>query len=379
MKYAISIDWLSLYCHYEPDDTNGLNAMQVQADRAGSFWAPVEKRDGGIFGAYPFKYKLQDFGTRQFAKFHTVSMPNEEGGFDDFCEVQSQPYSNILKQNSIIVRFVNRVLYRRDFWELAERFLSDNHFTPKGITRIDICADFNQFDCIAPLDLIKGFAAEKYRHIGRGVGALYFNHQVIQKRYGVNYTGLSFGTHASDAHIYLYNKSFELLTQKDKPYIRDLWNSIGLDVREVWRLEVSIKSKGTKFKDKSTGEEITIDRDRVGDSSELSRIYHTFVAKMFAFIVNREDIKNITREPRLKLFDGAPCYDRGVIRNLSCGDRMDRMVIKALWQLGDRYRGATCFDFRENAQAFALDIAESCDLGIWMGKKIKMWEKPTHK
>ena len=76
--------------------------------------------------------------------------------------------------------------------------------------------------------------------------------------YGVNYTGLTFGTHSSDAHCYLYNKSFELLTQGDKPWIRERWSRMGLDVREVWRLEVSIKSGGLKFKDKQTKEKVEV-------------------------------------------------------------------------------------------------------------------------
>ena len=372
MIYTLSIDWLSIYCLYDEVECKG-------------DWKPTNE-DGTLFGAYPWKYRLMDYGTRQFAQLYKVTKPNEEGGHDEFAEIQLHPYAaNILKRNAVIVRFVNRSLYLPDFWTLAERFLADNHFRFQSITRIDICADFNDFATLSPTALIDGFAAKLFRHVGRGVGALYFNHGVStekwtgKKRYGVNFTGMSFGTHASDARVYLYNKSFELLTQGDKPWIRDIWTAAGLDVLNVWRLEISLKAKACKFKDKSTGEQVTIDTDNAQDVSELDKIYHTFVRRLFAFVHNHEDIKNISREPRIQLFDGRPAYDRGVIRNVTAGTRFDRMFIKALWQLGDLYRGASNVNSADLAQSFAVNIAESCDLAEWMSRKVNEWDKPIHK
>lgn len=376
MMYALNIDWLAVYCRFRPD----ADATDVASAPGNDVrWEPVETKEANLLSAYPWRYRLAPYGTRQFSRLHFVSMPNPEGGWDDFAEVQSVPYSGILRRDSIIVRFVNRALYLPDFWELMHRFLSDNHFVFQSISRIDICADFNDFAYIAPLALIEGFAAKKYRHVGRGVGALYFNHGVVQKEYGVRYTGMSFGTHSSDARVYLYNKSFELLTQGDKPWIRDTWTAIGLDVQNVWRLEISIKSAGTKFRCKQTGKEVTIDTDSAADLAELAKIYHSFVAKLFAFVKNRRGITNITREPRLQLFDLSHFhYQRAAVRNVSAGNKMQRMIIKALWQLGDLYRGSANINSADIAQSFAVNIAESTDLSEWMGEKIKEWERPTH-
>ena len=185
MIYVLSIDWLSVYGVYNGD---------------GDTWRPVDDT--------MFSYKRENFGTRCFSVFHRVRIINPEGGWDEFAEVQSVPYSSILPPYAMIIRFVNRVLYMPNFWDLVERFLSGNLIDLRGISRIDICADFNQFATIDPRALIEGFAAKKYRHIGRGIGSLGFNHGVINGDYGVNYTGLTFGTHASDAHVYLYDKSF---------------------------------------------------------------------------------------------------------------------------------------------------------------------------
>lgn len=365
MIYTLSIDWLALYCKYVPV---ALEQFRPEAIMLGDLFNDT------------YKVKLQAYGTRQFSRLHLVAIPNKEGGWDDFAEIQSIPYdNNVLPKQSIIIRFSNRALYLPDFWEHAEAIMQAFRFTFISVSRIDICADFNDFATYAPQRLIDDFAAKRLRHVGRGVGALYFNHGVVKKEYGVNYTGLSFGTHASDARVYLYNKSFELDCVKDKPYIKDMWRKAGLDLRHVWRLEVSIKSKACKFKDRKSHEEITIAPVNVHECAGLSQIYHTFVQKLFAFVVNRKGITNITREPRIVLFNGEPAFDRCVIRNVSCSSRMERILLKNLYLLGDLYRGTGIKDIAETAQAFAFELAEATDLAPWMSKKVGEWEKPNHK
>lgn len=356
MIYVLSVDWLSVFCIFAGD---------------GDVWTPIDG-DG-------FAYKRESFGTRCFSAFHRVRIANEEGGWDEFAEVQSVPYSSILPPYAVIVRFVNRALYANNFWEMANYFLTLNHIEMRGISRIDICADLNQFASIDPLALIEGFAAKKYRHIGRGVGSLAFNHEVKNKEYGVHYTGLTFGTHASDAHVYLYNKSFELVTQGEKPWIRERWNHVGLDQRNVWRLEVSLKSSALRFKDKKTGGKIEVSPVMIQEEVSLVKIYLTFVTKLFAFIVNRSNISNITREPRLVLFKGEPAYDRGSLSNLSPGNRMERMLIKSLWQMSDVYRGSYIYEGRAEAQKFATRLANATGLGEWLEEKSHVWESQIHK
>lgn len=384
MTYVLSIDWLAIHCHWCPPSAPVDSPIHSEKQVKHEEWEPSET-DGSLLCAYPWRYKLADYGTRQFSRLYYVSIPNAEGGWDDFAEIQASPHSGILNPNSVIIRFVNRALYTPDFWTLADRLLLDNDFVFKGISRIDLCADQNDFFEIAPLALIEGFAAKKLRHVGRGVGALYFNHGVMHDRltgtkdYGVRFNGLSFGTHTSDCRVYLYNKTFELLTQGDKPWIRDRWTQAGLDVTCVWRLEVSIKSAGCKFKCKQSGEKVEITTESAKDDDELSKIFHTFEHKLFAFVKNRRGITNISREPRIQLYDGKPMYIRGAIRNISSGKRFEKMFIKALYQLGDLYRGSEINDDALLAQEFAVRIASATDQTEWMSRKLPTWERPTHK
>ena len=126
-------------------------------------------------------------------------------------------------------------------------------------------------------------------------------------------------------------------------------------------------------------EDVEIDTVKAGDPAELDRIYRSFVKKMFSFVRNHGNITNISREPRIKLFDEKPCYDRGVIRNLSSGDRMEKILIKNLHQLADRYRGSDIYGADETAKHLASCLAYATDLHDWYEEKINQWEKPIHK
>ena len=360
---CLNIDWLEVYC-LEPC-----------------------LHDANYFRALGYDVVSRNYGTPLYEQMFTILQEDWP-----YIEIRRKPHQQnqlgertILANNACHIRFANRTCYLPGCVNLLRSFLVAHGYQFVSISRIDICADFNQFKTMSAEELIAGFAAKKYRHVGQGVGALYFNHGILtdkmtkKRAYGVNYTGLSFGTHGSDFRTYLYNKSFELLTQGDKPWIRDRWRNVGLDVQNVWRLEVSIKSAACKFKDRITGQIVPIDKNAAADDDELGKIFHTFVRKKFAFVRNHPKITNISREPRLELFDLHPIYDHRTIRNKSAGKRFEKMFIKALYLLGDLYRGHDIHDESLTAQSLAFDIAHSTDLSRWMSEKIPTWEKPTHK
>lgn len=356
MNYALSIDWLALFCTSESGCIN-----QYQ-----HYWG----------------YKLHAHGTRQYQQLITVTLHGEE-----FLEVQQIPCSSILQPHSLIIKVCNRFLYSRGMWCCLNSFLEAHKIQVLNISRVDICADFNKFhNGLHPITLIKQFLNSELRHIGRGIGNAHFNH--FAKKEGkysksyLNYTGLNFGSNESAARAYLYNKSFELLTVKDKPYIRQLWKESGLtDTKDanVWRLEISIKSKGMAFKDKGTGEKYQIDKEKLTDTCEIATIFHTFARSLFSFIKNREGITNVTREPRIQLFNGEPYLNRCVLESVSGGNRTERILIKQLWQMSDTYRGNEIVEDEGIAKMVALNLASATGLTDWLSKKREMWEQPTRK
>lgn len=363
MTYALSIDWLSFFC----------------SSSKGELLDYITQSPNETFS---WSYEKADHGTRQFKELVNVYKDD-----DLMFEVQQIPCSSILEPRSMIVKVANRYLYSAGLWFYIDTFFSQQNISILNISRIDICADFNCFsNNLHPIALIRGFLNSKYRHIGRGIGNAYFNHAARKEgkysRSFLNYTGLSFGSNESAARAYLYNKSFELKTVKDKPYIRNLWSKCGLinnDEVNVWRLEVSIKSKGMNFKDKRTKQKVTICKEMMCENVNLSLIYFTFVKSLFSFVKNSPCITNISRVPRIELFQGEPYISRGVLPNESGGDRTERILIKQLWQMSMRYRGNELVEDEGVTKLLASNLASNTGLTDWLAKKSITWERPHKK
>lgn len=386
MKHVISIDWLSIF------GTLNLGTFQTAEE--------VWKKNASLSACVPlaYKYERAEYGTRQFKELWHVYTPNLSGGWDALASVQATPYSSILPAGSCIVKFDNRILYLPDMWYIVTQFFDNHGIVVQNISRIDICADFNRFECGSCVKFIADFVSSKLRHVGRGVGNAYFNHGTAAdkvtkvSKYFLKYTGLSFGTHKSDARVYLYNKTFELESEKEKPWIRDRWKNAGLTTTRVnpvtgmvegvpvWRLEVSLKSKALTFKDKNTGSTINVSAKSMQADEEVGKVYHTFIRKLFAFVVNRDGITNITREKRVNLFgDTPPTYDRGAIRNLSPSSRSEKILIRALWLMSARYRGADMVEDEGISKQLAAELAETTNLERWLTRKKGTWQDKYHK
>lgn len=356
MIYALSIDWLAFFC---------------QSD-SGVIDESVER----------YEYERAPHGTRQFKELITCRLGNE-----DFAEVQQVPCSHLLRERTLIVKFCNRFLYHVDLWYLVDEFMELHKLRVLNLSRVDLCADFNTFyKGLQPISFIKGFLSSVYRHVGRGDGSSYFNHFAYREGKesisSLVYTGLKFCSKKSAANVYLYNKTYELMTVHDKPHIRKLWQKVGLTNTTntpVWRLEVSIYSKGMKFKDKDSGEEIKISKELLCKPNGVSLIYHTFVKSLFSFVRNRSGITNITREPRIQLFNGEPCITRTTTSHGDSGDRTEKILIKQLWQMSDKYRSSEILADEGIAKLLSAELVRSCDLEDWFNEKSRGWSKPKRK
>lgn len=356
MKYALSIDWLSFFCESD----------------SGVLDESVER----------YEYERAEHGTRQFKELMTCKLGEEE-----FAEVQQVPCSSLLRERTLIVKICNRFLYHVNLWHLVDEFMSLHKLRVLNLSRVDICADFNSFHKgLQPITFIRGFLLSVYRHVGRGDGASYFNHFAYKEgkesRSSLVYTGLKFCSKQSAANVYLYNKTYELMTVHDKPHIRKLWQKVGLTntvKQPVWRLEVSIYSKGMRFKNKETGEDVKITQDLLCKPEGVSLIYHTFVKSLFSFVRNRAGITNITREPRVQLFNGEPCIVRTTTSHGDSGDRTEKILIKQLWQMSDKYRSSEILADEGIAKLLSAELTRSCDLEEWFEEKSKKWRKPKRK
>lgn len=352
MKYILSIDWLSLTClgYWGLDSLESINARELM---------PITS---------DMTINRLPHGSRQFKYIDEVVYNGKL-----FATIQSTPYStDILPPNMVIIKLANYWLYRIDGIEMLDKFITLNNWSVNNINRLDIAADMDRFLHFKCDKFISDYAAGVYRHIGRSQGCMHF----IQKGLNaITYNGLKFGNNESDCTIYLYDKTLELDTVKDKPYIRDKWARAGLYGR-VWRLEVSIRSKAMHYKLKENGKDVTITFDLIKSMGQIQKIYFAFLGNLWQFIVFREDIKNVTREKRLEFFNTSLKLTRWVVRdNITAHTLSDKIAIKRLHTSVDNYKNGDLVQDEGATRLIAQEIAESTNLMDWYIRKKVDWEK----
>lgn len=161
-----------------------------------------------------------------------------------------QPRQSIIRGSAALLEVANEWLYHGIGEKGVLGLLAEVcKFEVTGISRLDLAADF----CPSKRQkhIIEGLAKGKYYVGGKRNGSEFWS--VIKDEYfpemwqGRIPHCQSWGHKTSDVQWKLYYKTKELRDAVggkgwDKPYIVDMWRDVGLDERNVWRLEVSIKN-----------------------------------------------------------------------------------------------------------------------------------------
>ena len=365
MQSVISIDWLTVHCEGEFGDEGLYQRVQ-------------QFKEGFMLSNYKYRLELLPYNSRQFSRLYRLYLftgkytSSGEEDYIAFAEIQAKP-NGVIDGRTVLVKLCNRFLYEPHGLDMFRDVLNELHLTVKRISRLDICADFNELLVGSPAQFIYDYARGVYRHVGRSIGTTNFTQKGGDP---IIYNALSFGKHTSDTRVYLYNKTLELKTVKDKPYIRDKWRAASLDVsRDVWRLEVSITGKALEYHDRESGQKQKITFDSLFNWGNVTQHYLTFVESLFAFVNNREGITNITREPRIQLLPEIAKVKRWAIREDVKGATVgDKITIKRLYLSGKLYHGDMISD-QGVTLTTAMDIARSRDLGDWFAKNVEYWEK----
>lgn len=262
-------------------------------------------------GSFTYTPVLTDAHNCIFSQVWEIRRGNET-----IATAQAAPLSNVVRSDLVVVKIENHILYTSELWQVVNSIILDFGLTPIGITRLDICADFQTLACgRLPATLIadiftgdvwkKGARCEVFhgadmRRIDRlyntkhdGMVA-YFNQ--FCNRAGGQLTGYRAGSRSSAVCEYLYNKTIELQQQTDKPYIRQLWRAVGFRAdMDVWRLEFSLKGKA--FKD------LTLEKlqavDLVAFYNGLLRDYFTLQIRHDRDICNLQILEAQTITPPL--------------------------------------------------------------------------------
>lgn len=280
MKYSnklISIDWLEVFCK-EP-----LGACL----------------DANYYKALGWSVTPRDYGTPQYREMFYI---NDEHG-KPFLEIRRNPYSlksegGIFDANDCHIRLSNRTCYMPKQIDMLRKFLLNNNYIYKGISRIDICSDQAVFDNgMNPQNLCNDFIKEKIWKVHQSALSSHADDADDSTRYlqelielfksydklhlsahgnghnfGRTWNSIKWGSPRSAISTKIYNKTLELQTEsREKLYIKDAWVKQGLcDLQKVG-YDVKQKDGSTVHKSKmvcvepnsSIPEEIPIEEARL--------------------------------------------------------------------------------------------------------------------
>ena len=169
---------------------------------------------------------------------------------DRVLTLLSEPRSAIIKSSAALCEIENEWLYHggghRRILDVLEKSV---FFNITGISRLDLAVDFCPTE--AQKEVIFGLAVGEY-YIGGKSNHLPWWAKVHNNKLHPMWDGKnipydqSWGHKTTDIKWKLYYKTKELLDAGGgkfmmKPYIVDQWRLHGMDIRNVWRVEVSVK------------------------------------------------------------------------------------------------------------------------------------------
>lgn len=146
---------------------------------------------------------------------------------------------------------------------------------------------------------------------------------------------LTFGRSGRNIQAIIYNKTRELKEVKMKSYIVDNWLRAGLDIkRDVWRVELRIRGKGTELVDLETEDEIKLSMTDLISKSQLETIFQAYAEKYFKWY-RVDDHKKMQNMPRLPLlsFTGAPVIRPKHHHRVRIANRYVRNVVGTLGKM----------------------------------------------
>lgn len=297
MIYVPSLDWVSLACELPlafslPEiDSAYVHSGRRFVCKAGEEYNPY------------YSFSRTFFDAVKGRAFHFFASPRHPAANPRDCSI----------------KVANSLLYdcsRSESWvDVLKCFVSALKLKIDHLQRLDICGDFNEFSggrrpAVFIRDYFTAPRVSKPSFIRHGSNKF---RTFGEKKLGLlDFQTLSFGTRESPVQVNLYNKSLELKS-KDKPWIRDLWRSRGLDESRVWRVEFSLNPQGMMLHNVKHNFITEVELDGLEVYSRVSALFTTYASRYFRFkYVTKEDEVARRKVKDLKevaLFDFAQASD----------------------------------------------------------------------
>lgn len=156
--------------------------------------------------------------------------------------ILTTPKSSIIDERRVVVEIANQWLYHEDFRKVTDVVLASMPLSITGVNRVDLCGDFNMTARQYAVFRMLQDGTAYLKGVRRGTDWHESRRRVKEAHQ------LSWGGKDSVFHWKMYYKYKELHEggiESSKPYIENMWREEGLDVKHVWRLEVSVTSSNS--------------------------------------------------------------------------------------------------------------------------------------
>lgn len=360
----ISVDWLQFYClqsyGFDLDNFQDEKLASIKADHGSKVFSKL--------------YKIIDKRTRK-----------------ELAICATAPYSDVIKPNTVIVKFNNELLYLGNLFVASMEIISRLHLTYKGITRLDLAFDCNRlYNGLLPSTLIRGYVNGSY--VKKGVQRAWYLHgtqnfQVNSSRvaetdvpiseFTHTYDSITWGGRKSAVHCQIYDKTKELREVHDKPWIRNCWRAAGLDENKpIWRFEIRIAAEGKDLLSLETGEFMQLGAVDLISQERIEEVFQAYAQRYFDFA----KVRHISRKSRLTSikifsFNAAPSIKPKHFVNKVPDNRYLRGVINYI----DRLQQAIESGAVKTAKEYDAQILDLALEVIRMASSDKQFDNATSK
>lgn len=226
---------------------------------------------------------------------------------DKVLTLLSEPRSSVIRKDAALLEVENEWLYHGGGIPMVmDTLRSSVPYEVLGFSRLDLAADFCPDD--EGRTVIEGLASGDYYVAGKRNGSSFWSTN-NNPRLAPMWNGRkiphcqSWGHKTSAIKWKLYYKTKELADAgggkfMDKPYIVDMWRCAGMDIQNVWRLEVSIKH-GNAF----VFDGMVLDLDTI--ATNRAQVFRTLMSSRFQIHKN-EGHKDKTNDTIVSLLDIRP-------------------------------------------------------------------------
>lgn len=226
-----------------------------------------------------------DFSTNLFQSIYSFPDCSHE-----MFNISFNPRSEIINKNLVIIKVINKYLYSWDFWASLKKIIKQFKLKYLGVTRIDLCNDFQYLkNGQKAIWLLEEIGKGKIINSVRGKKTIIYKNSTTQIP-----SYIRFGQRSAEVTTYIYNKTEELISVKDKPYIRQIWkNNNFYNFLETYRIEFSFKPDKLHLFDNQTGELIKLDLNFLELRENIYKIYKSLSKKYLKLKPNYHNSNNL--------------------------------------------------------------------------------------